>query len=104
MGASEEQQSINDTQQFIVTFKQRCQDIYSQPCFSEIENSNRCRLHRIIKEVHDAEYYLRQKYNCHFRQGLSKIRLSSHKFVVERGRWSKLKVQYIDRLCRSCDQ
>ena len=36
-----EQQSVNDTKQFIVTFKQRCKDIYTQTCFSEIEKSNR---------------------------------------------------------------
>ena len=38
-----EQQSINDTKQFIVTFKQRYQNIYTQTCFGEIEKSNRCR-------------------------------------------------------------
>ena len=59
---------------------------------------------RDIKEVHDTEFYLRQQCNCHLRQGLSKIRLSSHKFFVERGRWSKPKVEYIDRLCTLCDQ
>ena len=94
----------NDTKQFIVTFKQRCKNIYTQTCFSEIEKSNRCRLYRDIKEVHDTEFYFRQQYNCHLWQGLSKIRLSSHKFFVERGRWSKPKVEYIDRLCTLCDQ
>ena len=78
--------------------------IYTQTCFSEIEKSNRCRLYRDIKEVHDTEFYLRQQCNCHLRQGLSKIRLSSHKFFVERGRWSKPKVEYIERLCTLCDQ
>ena len=95
---------INDTKLFIVNFKQRCKDIYTQTCFSEIEKSNRCRLYRDIKEVHDTEFYLRQQYNCHLRQGLSKIILSSHKFFVERGRWSKSKVEYIDRLFTLCDQ
>ena len=99
-----EQQSVNDTKQFVVTFKQRCKDIYTQTCFSEIEKSNRCRLYGVIKEVHDTEFYLRQQCNCHLRQGLSKIRLSSHKFFVERGRWSKPKVEYIERLCTLCDQ
>ena len=48
--------------------------------------------------------FLRQQYNCHLRQGLSKIRLISHKFFVEKGRWSKPKVEYIDRLCTLCDE
>ena len=34
--------------------------VYTQTCFSEIEKSNRCKLYRNIKEVHDTEYYLRQ--------------------------------------------
>ena len=63
-----EQHSVNDTKQFILTFKQRCKEIYTQTFFSEIEKSNRCRLYRDIKEVHDTEFYLRQHYNCHLRQ------------------------------------
>ena len=90
-----EQQSVNATKQFIVSIKLRCKIIYTQTCFSEIEKSNRCRLYRNIKEVHDTEFYIRQQYNCHLRQGLNKIGLSSHKFVVERGRWSKPNVEYI---------
>ena len=77
--------------------------LYTQTCFSKIEKSSRCRLYRNIKEVHDTEFHLRQQYTCHLRQGLSKIRLISHKFFVERGRWSKPKVEYIDRLCTLCD-
>ena len=96
-----EQQSVNDTKQF----KERCRDIiYTHACFSEIEKSNRYRLYRNIKEVHDTELYLRQQYNCPLRQGFSIIRLSSHKFFVERGRWSKPKVEYVDKFCTLCDQ
>ena len=62
-------------------------------CFSKIEKSSRCELHRIIKELHETELYFKQQDNCHFRQGLSKIRLCSHKFLAERGRWSKPRVE-----------
>ena len=81
-----DQQSVTDTKQFITIFKQRCKDIYIQTCFCEIEKSNRCRLYRNIKEVHDTEFYLRQRCNRDLRQWLSKIRLSSHNFFGERGR------------------
>ena len=87
-----DQQSVTDTKQFITLFRQRCKDIYIQTCFSEIEKSNRCRLYINIKEVHDTEIYLRQRCNCDLRQGLSNIRLSSHNFFVERGRWSRPKI------------
>ena len=36
-----EQQSVNDIKQFIITFKQRCTNIYTQTCSSEVEKSNR---------------------------------------------------------------
>ena len=53
--------------------------------------------------MHDTAFYIKQQYNCHLRLGLSKIRLSSHEFFVERGGWSKPKVEYINRLCALCD-
>ena len=54
-------QSVNDTKQFIITFKQRCKDIiYTQTCLSEIEASIRCRLNRNINEVHDTKFSLRE--------------------------------------------
>ena len=77
-----DQQSVTDTKQFITLFRQRCKDIYIQTCFCEIEKSNRCRLYRNIKEVHVTEFYLRQQCNRDLRQCLSKIRLSSHIFLL----------------------
>ena len=35
---------------------------------------------------------------------LTKIRLSSHTFLVERGRWVKPKINYHERLCTLCDE
>ena len=46
----------------------------------------------------------RRQCNRDLKQCLSKIRLSSHKFYVERGRWSKPKIEYINRLCTLCDE
>ena len=46
--------------------------------------------------------YLQYNINCDMRAALSKIRLSSHTFMVERGRWSKPKIEYIDRKCILC--
>ena len=33
----------------------------------------------------------------------TKLRLSRHKFLVERGRWLKPKIQYTDRKCTLCN-
>ena len=61
-------------------------------------------MYRHIKEVHDNGFYLRQPCNRDLWQGLSKIRLSSHKFYDERSRWLKPKIEYINRLCTLCDE
>ena len=58
------------TQNNLLSLLNRGARIYTlaQTCFSEIEKSNRCRLYRDIKEVHDTEFYLRQQYNCHLQR------------------------------------
>ncbi len=98
-----DQQFVNDSQQFIKLFKSRCQDIHIQECFSEISKSNRCRLFRHIKDTYEMEPYLLVNYSRDLRQVLTKIRLSSHKLFVERGRWLKPKIDYEQRLCTVCD-
>ena len=50
------------------------------------------------------ENYLKCNYHRDFRQYLTKLRLSSHKFLVERGRWVKPKINYHERLCTLCDE
>ena len=54
-----------------------------------------------IKEDFELAPYLRKNNNKGFRQCLTKIRLSSHKFFIERGRWLKPKVEYCDS-CAHC--
>ena len=38
-----------------------------------------------------------------FRVAITKIRLSSHLFYIERGRWEKNKINAIDRKCQLCN-
>ena len=84
-----EQQTVNNEYQFIREFKRRMHDMYVQQCFGEIRDSSRCRLYREIKFTFEMEPYLQNNCNRELRQCLTKIRLSSHKFLVERGRWAK---------------
>ena len=51
-----EQQTVNHSEQFIATFRIRCQDLCIQECFSHIEESRRCRLYRNVKEVFEMEW------------------------------------------------
>ena len=99
-----EQQAVSNKERFLSCFKTRCQDMYMQQCFSDMSSGSRCRLYRHIKEDFQLEPYLRKNYNRDLRQCLTKIRLSSHKLYIERGRWQKPKVEYCDRLCTLCEQ
>ena len=78
--------------------------MYMQQCLGNINASSRCRLYRNLKEDFELAPYLRKNKNKDLRQCLTKIRLSSHKFFIERGRWLKPKVEYCDRLCTLCEK
>ena len=48
------------------------------------------------------EPYLQRNINRALRIALTKLRLSSHKLLVERGRWLKLKIEHSNRLWTLC--
>ena len=60
---------------------------------------DRCRLYKEIKTVIEFKSYM----NCNVRRDVrvcfTKLRLSSHKLLVESARWLKLKVTYTQRTC-----
>ena len=96
-------QSVMNEKVFLATFEQRLKDEFIQKCFSDIRNSDRCRLYKEIKTVFECESYM----NCNIRRDVrvcfTKLRLSSHKFLVERARWLKVKVPYTQRTCTLCN-
>ncbi len=98
-----EEQAVYNEKLFLKLFEVRCKDMFRQKCLSEIESSNRCRLYANIKCSHEMEPYLLHNYRRDIRSNLTKIRLSSHKFLVERGRWQKPKMEYTQRICTLCD-
>ena len=71
---------------FLATFEQRLKNEFIQKCFSDIRDSGRCRLYKEIETVCECESYK----NCNIRRDVrvcfTKMRLSSHKFLVERAR------------------
>ena len=97
-----ENQEVDNESRFIKLFEQRCADTYAQSCHEQIQQSSRCRLYKELKEDHDIEPYLRRNISCTLRITFTKMRLSSHKLLVERGRWLKPKINYCDRLCTLC--
>ena len=75
-----ENQMVPDVRKFLNMLKQRLQDIHIQECYSSIEYNSRCMLYKHLKPVYSMEYYLKCNYHRDFRQYLTKLRLSSHKF------------------------
>ena len=47
-------QGVHNQRQFLKAFEKRCQDIYSQPCLSEICDSSRCRMYNKMKLTFSA--------------------------------------------------
>ena len=60
-------------------------------------------MYKEIKSTFGDEIYLEMNINTRLRSRLTKLRLSSHKYLVERGRWLKPKLPYIDRKCTLCN-
>ena len=75
--------------------------MYLQNWQEQVRKTTNNRLFKHIKTSHCFEPYLNIT-NRAVRTSISKIRLSSHLFLVERGRWGNQKLDYIDRRCDCC--
>ena len=89
-----EQQLVHDERKFIKHFEQRCRDMYIQDGFNDIQSSSRCRMYKEILQVHKPEAYVTINITKKFRTSLTNFRLSSHKLLVEWGRWTISKLDY----------
>lgn len=84
---------------FFPIFKARLIDSFWQSNNSSISDLSEHRLYRHLKD--NSNFYLTQLPNNHIRKSLTKLRLGSHHFMIERGRWNKL--DYVDRICFECN-
>ena len=98
-----ENHGVLNENQFLCLFEQRSKDIFIQECLSDISLSPRCRMYKEIKPTFGGELYLEMNINTRMRSSLTKLRLSSHKYLAERSRWLKPKLPYIDRKCTLCN-
>ena len=99
-----ENQEVVNGARFVQLFEQRSMDMYMQSCYEDIQLSSRCRLYKELKDNHEMEPYLQRNINRALRITLAKLRLSSHKLLVEIGRWLKPKIEYGNRLCTLCSK
>ena len=98
----QQQYVINETI-FLNSFKQRLKDIYMQNWWADIQTTTDNRLFKHIKTSFLFEPYLRIN-NRALRSSLTKIRLSSHTFLCERGRWGPNNIEIDQRRCTVCNK
>ena len=95
-------QSVSSHAAFLSAFKERIQDIYVQEWTANLRETSSNRLLKTIKSKFIYEPYL-DILDRHLRIALSKIRLSSHLFMIERGRWGKKRLKLEARTCTTCN-
>ena len=66
-------------------------------------NTSIIRAYRSYKLNFGMECYLKHVNNSKFRVALSKLRTSSHSLEIERGRYTRPKLNVDQRLCMSCN-
>ena len=91
-------QKVENENEFLKLFRQRLLDIYKQDLASVLSNSSDGRLYKFLKTKHEFESFLNLP--KHLRTAIAKIRMSSHIFFIERGRW--LKIERKKRTCEQC--
>ena len=97
-----QQQVVYNENEFLRLFKRRLCDMYLQEWEAEINLTTDGRLYKQLNKKFIFESYLKIN-NASLRIAISKIRLSSHLFFVERGRWGQRKIERRDRLCQFCN-
>ena len=102
MGDIWESQAVVNIKMFMSLFKQRIQDIYRQEWRTEVMETSDNRLFKHMKVEFQFEKYL--EYNSRgLNIAISRIRLGSHYFMIERGRWDRRKPDLADRKCQNCN-
>ena len=82
-------------------YSKRTIDIFHQNSFAEISKENsKLRTYKLIKDTIGRESYLDDIRNVHDRISLTKLRLSNHSLMIEKGR--HLKMDKNLRFCPFC--
>ena len=92
-------QNFGIDKSFIVIFKTRIKDIFFQKNQVEINGLSINRLYRHLNV--ESNRYLFSLPNDYIRIALTKLRLSSHHLMIEKGRWNG--INYVERKCILCD-
>ena len=97
-------QGVPNEKSFIHIFEKRIKDIFMQNNNTSIYGVSENRLFPYLQHAHETAHYLvfiKEKY---IRVALTKFRLGSHNFMIERGRWEKPKTEFLQRVCDTCNK
>ena len=94
-------QNVGDKKVFLEFFKRRMYDVFLQEWNASVSATSEARLFKHIKIDFAFETYLDVLCKS-LRIATTRIRLSSHMFMIERGRWTKVARE--DRLCTVCSK
>ena len=100
---------FNNPRQILHTLRQNLHNRYNEVFLRSIHNdsrenekqSNKLRTYRTVKVNHVKERYLTEIKNPEIRAAVSKLRLSSHGLMIEKGRHLRLDIK--DRICKNCN-
>ena len=99
MGDYFKNQRVENERYFLTIMKQRMYDMYLQEWLGKVNETSDGRLYKHVKEKFEFEQYLNMP-NKMFRIAITKVRMSSHIFLIERGRWANINRE--DRKCTEC--
>ena len=93
-------QKVENENMFLRNIRQRLTDIYRQEWHASVQGTSNNRLYKYLKDSLSYENYLDLP-NQYLRTAITIVRLSSHLYHVERGRWRN--VPFLNRLCDFCN-
>ena len=86
-------------------FLGKAKDIFYQDAFTQISKpESKLRTYSLIKTDIGREDYLNTIRNTKYRQNLTKLRLSNHRLMIEKGRHLKPKKREEERICPVCNE
>ena len=91
---------VLNSSQIIPSLDQRLKDMYFQTFTTEIRNNNKLRTYRLLKTTYNEENYLKIT-NIRHKIATTRLRISSHKLLVEKGRHNHIPLQ--QRICHYCN-
>ena len=98
-------QSVHNDIHFLLKFNQRISDVFLQQNNEQLHNLSEHRLYKHLVEDNDKlgmSTYLSEIKERYLRIAITKFKLGSHSFMIERGKWLKPKLDFLERVCETC--